>query len=339
VPGDRYVARWFLRGLVARFEQAGLPTWQIDPRQPRALDNLIETADGAFVVVDLESGLVSPLASLGTWRRALRRGLVPFYDEVFYDVTRAYVAREEPRMRAVLDDSRFAGVVAALDEAEAATGDWHAGEPRLWGRLERAVWIGLEVRAWRRRLRTRLADSRERGLAWIDRAIATWVDEERLSREEAALLRRQVANPTFQTMLPYLGAHILLGVPLRFPLGSIVRPLLVLGALAAAGWRRATGKDDQAAWAVARDLHAPLVMVLAAVPGAGSFAYLAAKPVRANRLLLRALADAALRRLPFRAYERSGLRRLVARPPAAGARASPAAWWNESRSTASACAD
>jgi hypothetical protein len=171
-PVDRDVARWFLRGLRLRFEQAGLPTWQIDPRQPRALDNVLQTEDGAYVVVDLESGLVSPLASLRTWGRALRRGLVPFYDEVFYDVARAYVAREEAAMRAALGAARFAELAATLDEAEAATREWHASEPRLWGRLLRAAWVAVEVRRWRPRLRSRLAGSQERGLAWIDRAIA-----------------------------------------------------------------------------------------------------------------------------------------------------------------------
>jgi hypothetical protein len=329
-----------LRGLRLRFEQAGLPTWQIDPRQPRALDNVLQTEDGAYVVVDLESGLVSPLASLRTWGRALRRGLVPFYDEVFYDVTRAYVAREEEAMRAALGAARFAELAATLDEAEAATREWHASEPRLWSRLLRAAWVAVEVRRWRPRLRTGLAGSQERGLAWIDRAIATWEEEGRVSPEEATLLRRQVEAPTFQAMLPYLGAHIVVSIPLRFPLGSIARPLMVLGALATAGWRRLTRKSDGAAWELARSVHAPLVVTLAAVPGVGSFAYLAAKPVRANRLLLRALADAALRKLPWRVYERSGLDRLIARPAAGAAPAAsappapvtalvPATWWDD----------
>jgi hypothetical protein len=57
------------------------------------------------------------------------------------------------------------------------------------------------------------------------------------------------------------------------------------------GLRRRIGREE---WAVARSIHSPLVMLLAATPGVGSFAYLAAKPVRSNRLLLRVMADAAL---------------------------------------------
>ena len=153
----------------------------------------------------------------------------------------------------------------------------------------------------------------------MDRAVATWEAEGRISQEEAVTLREQIAAPTFQLMVPYLGAHFLISIPLRFPLGSIGRPLMVLGALATAAWRRLRGRIDADAWALAREIHSPLVVVLSAVPGAGSFAYLAAKPVRANRLLLRTLADAGLGKLPWHAYERSGLRRLVAHPVGAAA--------------------
>jgi hypothetical protein len=63
-------------------------------------------------------------------------------------------------------------------------------------------------------------------------------------------------------------------------------------------------------------MHSPLVVVLSAIPGFGAFAYLAAKPVRRNRLLVRAVADALGRKVPGRLYERSGLQRIVARPVA-----------------------
>lgn len=331
-PTDRKAAKAFLRELRARFEEAGLPTWQIDPRQPRAIDNLLETADGAYKVVDLESGLVSPLASLRTWGRAVRRGLVPFYDEVFFDVTRAYVAREEAAMRVTLGDERFAELVATLDAAETAAVAWHATEPRLWGRFVRGVLTGFGVRTWRTRAQARLANSHERGVAWIDRAITTWEREDRITSEEAATLREQVAAPTFQAMLPYLGAHIIVSVPLRFPLGSIVRPLMVLGALGVAGWRRLRGGIDRDAWRVAWSIHSPLVVVLSAVPGFGSFAYLAAKPVRANRLLLRAVTDAACQKVPWRLYERSNLRRFVARPVPSSVVAAPI--WATAKATA-----
>jgi hypothetical protein len=116
-PANGYVARAFLTGLAARFEEAGLPTLSIDPRQPRAIDNLREPSPGVYTIVDLEAA-VFPMPSLRTWGRALRRGRSPFANEPFFDVTRAYVAREEDRMRAKLGDAWVAGLLTTLDAAE-----------------------------------------------------------------------------------------------------------------------------------------------------------------------------------------------------------------------------
>ncbi|CAA9560687.1 MAG: hypothetical protein AVDCRST_MAG73-3670 [uncultured Thermomicrobiales bacterium] len=306
-PTDRAKAKAFLTDLRTRFEAAGLPTWQIDPRQPRAIDNVLETPDGRYVVVDLESGLVSPMASKLTWTRALRRGLIPFYDEVFFDVTRAYVAQTEGSLRAALGEDGFADLEFTLDAAERDAAAWHATEPRLWSKALRFGITWFSVRAWK----TRLAGGHEKGNAWIEQAVATWEAEGRISAPEAATLRTQIAEPTFQLMLPYLGAQILVSIPLRFPFGSIVRPLMVLGALGAATVKLARRRIDGAAWKRAWSIHSPLVMLLSAVPGFGSFAYLAAKPVRANRLLLRAVGDAALQKVPWNLAERTGLRRIV----------------------------
>jgi hypothetical protein len=184
VPTNRYVAKSFLSGLRARFEEAGLPTWQIDPRQPRALDNLLETADGAFHVVDLESGLVSPLASLKTWRRALRRGRMPLFDEVFFDVTRAYVARTEPAMRAKMGDLWVARLHDTIDAADSATCAWHASEPRLWNRLLTGIVTGFGVRTWPTRLRVRFAGGSNEAQPGVERVAETWKAEERITADE-----------------------------------------------------------------------------------------------------------------------------------------------------------
>jgi hypothetical protein len=140
-------ARAFLYDLANRFDEAGLPSWQIDPRQPRAIGNLIERLDGAFMVIDLESGLVSPLASPRAWIRAIRRGSVPLFDEVYFDLTRQYVDREADRMRAAMGDAWLARLRALIDAAETAEQAWHCGEPRIWRRLLRTFWsaIGRDV--------------------------------------------------------------------------------------------------------------------------------------------------------------------------------------------------
>jgi undecaprenyl-diphosphatase len=313
---DPYVGKAFLRGLQVRFEEAGLPTWQIDPRQPRAIDNLLQTPDGSFQIVDLESGLVSPMASLTTWKRALRRGMVPFYDDIFFDITRDYVAKNEADMRSAKGDAWVSDLMTTLDAAESDTASWHRSEPRVWNRLLTGIVTGFSVRTWSTRIRARFATGRDKGEQWLDHAVTTWEREERITGEEAAILRTQIVEPTFQEMLPYLGAHVLISIPLRFPLGTIVRPFLVAGALGVATVRLLRRQIDRETWGRAWSIHSPLVMILSAVPGFGSFAYLAAKPVRANRLLLRTLADAVGQKVPWNLYQRTGLRRFVARPSA-----------------------
>lgn len=57
-----------------------------------------------------------------------------------------------------------------------------------------------------------------------------------------------------------------------------------------------------------------MVVVLSAIPGFGAFAYLAAKPGRQSRLLVRAAVDQLMVKVPGRLYERSGARRLIAKP-------------------------
>jgi hypothetical protein len=138
-PTNRAAAHAFLVELSNRFDEVGLPTWQIDPRQPRSLGNILEQADGSYIVVDLESGLVSPVASPRAWWRALRRALVPFYDDVYFDLTRQYIGREEAAMRARLGDRWFDELIELIDQAEAETWSWHQSEPRVWSRLARLV--------------------------------------------------------------------------------------------------------------------------------------------------------------------------------------------------------
>ena len=322
-PHDRAAAKAFLRGLRANFEAAGLPTWQIDPRQPRAVDNVLETADGRHMIVDLESGLVAPIASPKTWWRGLRRGQVPLYDDVYFDITRAYVAREEAAMRAALGEDKMAELVATLDAAEAAARDWHRSEPRLIGRLVRGLQTGFGVRMWPAWVRAKVGGSQDTAREWIARAIDTWEAEGRVTAAEAEQMRAHMNGAEFQAMLPHFGAHIVISIILRFPFGSIARSAWTAGALLTATARLLTRRIDRRAWKQAWSIHSPLVIVLGAIPGFGGFAYLAAKPVRSNRLLLRATADLVAKKVPGRLYERSRIDRIVARP--LGAVAAPVA--------------
>jgi undecaprenyl-diphosphatase len=317
-PVDRQRAKAFLTDVRRCFEAAGLPTWQINPRQPRALDNVLETADGRLHIIDLESGLVTPLASPRSWGRAIRRGQAPLFDDVDFDTTRAYVAREADAMYAQRGAAWLARLQATLERAELAQSAWHASEPRVWSLL-------LRPRSWRARAEARFEAGQQQVTRWLDAAVEDWQSEGRVNARQASALRAQLRAPQFQAVLPHLGAHAALSVVLRLPLGSIARVAWSLTALLAATVRLVARRIDRHAWTEAFGIHSPLVIVLAAVPGFGALSYLAARPVLSNRLLLRVTLDAALRKTPWGIYEQSRLRRVVALPPTPQLAAAPSA--------------
>lgn len=311
-PSNRAAARHFLFDLADRFDEAGLPTWQVDPRQPRALDNLIETPDGVYHIIDLESGLVSPLASPRAWWRAFRRAQVPLYDDVYFDLTRAYIDRHAADMRARMGDAWVGWLRTTLDRGEAEASAWHAGEPRIWSRLAR----GLQ-RPFRRHRRVP-AESEQarasRAQRWLAGSIATWETEGRLTPDEAVQVRAELDEPQVLAVLPHFGVHLAIGIVLRFPIGSIMRATYTLVNLLLATGRLLLRRIDRATWRQSFGIHSPLVILIAGMPGIGTFAYLASRPLRSNHLLLRVGLDAVLMKLPKRVYERTGLRWIFARP-------------------------
>jgi hypothetical protein len=147
-PADRQAAHAFLDDLSRRFDAVGLPTWQVDPRQPRAMDNLIETPDGVYHIIDLESGLVSPMASPRAWWRAFQRGLVPIYDDIYFDLTRTYVEREAGAIREAKGEEWLNELREMISRAEADALAWHASEPRIWSRMVRGINQVIAAVSW-----------------------------------------------------------------------------------------------------------------------------------------------------------------------------------------------
>jgi hypothetical protein len=316
-PSDHDSAQAFLFDISARFDEAGLPTWQIDPRQPRSLGNILETEPGKYTVIDLESGLVSPMASPRAWRRAFRRGLVPLYDDVYFDITRKYVERESASMRASLGDAWYTALLETLAQAERATDDWHRAEPRIWGHIARGAQHGFGVPAIPRRIHDYAERDSGRARSWIESAIETWRSEGRLTAGEADRLRAELDDPGVAGVIPHFGVHLAIGIVLRFPFGSITRASYTLLNLLVACARLLLRRIDRRAWRRSVGIHAPWVVLAAALPGVGTFAYLTSVPVLSHFLLARVVADAVGEKLPFHVYRRLGFKRLVARQPRA----------------------
>jgi hypothetical protein len=285
-PADHHAARAFLFDLAGRFDSAGLPTWQIDPRQPRSLGNLLETAPGEYTVIDLESGMVSPMASPRAWWRAFRRARIPIYDDVYFDVTRHYLAAHEAEMRERMGETWLAGLRAQVDAAQRASDAWHAAEPRAWSAAARFVLAWFGTRWLLRWLGAKRAQGLDVADRWMDASIDRWEADGRYTPAEAERTRAQLHDPGVQAVLPHFGVLLLF----------------------------AARRTDRHAFRRSLGIHSPLVVVIAALPGFGTFAYLASGPVLRNHRIWRVAVDTVGEKLPLQVYRRTGARRIIAGP-------------------------
>ncbi len=312
---DERAAHDFLFDLADRFDAAGLPTWQIDPRQPRGKDNVLQTAGGRFYIVDLESGLISLLASPRAWLRGFRRADVPLFDTVYFDITRQYLRCEEAVMRETMGDAWFLEISELLDNAAQANADWHASEPRIWSRGLRFVFSGFGLRRALHRASHAMASGRERAERWLGATAMRWEEEGLISQDTLVDVQHAIAEPKVHRVLPHFGVHLTIGITTRFPVGSILRASYTLANLIWATITFAFRRISREDWRLRASIHSPLVVVVAGMPGIGTFAYLLSGPIRSNHLLLRMVLDTVLLKLPGRFYERFGWRAVVAGYP------------------------
>jgi hypothetical protein len=134
----------FLKQLDEKFLEAGLPTWQVTPYNPHAITNFIETEEGTYRIIDLESSLVALLYPVTGIPRLVRAGLFPSFDDVDVVRLRSYVVRHAEQIERELGDG-YARLLTAIDRYEAAADAWHAGEPRYLTRFLRAALRLLEA--------------------------------------------------------------------------------------------------------------------------------------------------------------------------------------------------
>ena len=276
-PRDKQRARAFLNVLSKRFQEAGLPPWQVASYNPRAIGNLIERSDGSYRVIDLESNLVTPFLPPAAMVRAIRNGQYPSFDDINVARLESYVADNRDMLVMTIGIEKADRLAAATAEYGSAQGRWHASESRIAAKTLKFAFRLIDVPTWFRAIK-RLTAGGERMAENVTRTgIDTWVAEGMLSEAEAEKAREQLATPEMTQATAHLGAHLAITVPLRFPLGSIARTGWTLTLRAKGEWQALRGKGSAK---TARRVHSLPVAAIAAVPGFGSFAYLAAKPFR-----------------------------------------------------------
>jgi hypothetical protein len=146
-PHKRKVWR-FLKALDEKFLEAGLPTWQVTPYNPHAITNFIETPEGTYRIIDLESSLVAFLYPVTAIPRLIRGGIFPSFDDVDVQRLRTYVVTNSVGLQTALGEG-YSALVEAIDRYDVAARDWHASERRYLPRMLRKVLRILEApRRW-----------------------------------------------------------------------------------------------------------------------------------------------------------------------------------------------
>ena len=303
-PTDNKSARRFLRGLTRHFLDAGLPTWQVTPHNPRSVGNLIERSDGSYRIIDLESNLVAPLMPVSGIVGAIRQGNFPAFDDIDSEKLNAYLSANQVAISSALGDFAYAELVSASAAYSESVRRWRMNERRYVSRAARFALKLVDVPSWIRSLKRMTANSRGMADRMVQQGIDTWADEGHIEEDQAAELRRQADTPAVASALTHLGAHIAMTIPLRFPFGSIARAAWTLSMRAKAEWDALIRRKPIGS---AREEHTLLVAAFSAVPTFGAAAYMLAKPLRSNRALAVIAFDRSMRKLPFRLYDRMHL--------------------------------
>ena len=310
-PNDE-AAQEFLTEVSLLFASAGLPIWQLNPRNPHAHTNIIRKPNGDQFVVDFESAVATPIPARGQMRSAVKRGSLPIFDDVDFDRLRAFVKVHEDDMLHALGPEHFAKFHAAINEGEACTLAWQGAELRLASRMIRITYAILNWKALFVRTKSTVSDADVKAEAFLARGLDTWVEEGRITAERAQELKTELKTDEAHAAMTHLGAHLAITALFRFPFGSIVRPLWTIGFLGK-GFYKASRAGGKACWRFLA-LHNPIVILLSIIPGIGGFAYLTTGPLR-RMIFIRLMLDRIGRKVPFKLYSRSRLDRLIAPSP------------------------
>lgn len=298
------VEAWdFLSAVEVLFDEAGLPGWQLNPHNPHAHTNLVRTADGDFVIIDLESGFVTPMPALSRLRASLKQGTLPVFDDMDFDKLRQFVAQREADLHRRLGPGGYAELLDAIEKGEGAYNRWRAGEARIWGRSIRLLYRVLNIRADFAFARSGMASAQQRASGYMEKGLDRWESESRIPKAKADEIRVALKDKDMQIAMEHLGAHMLISTVLRFPIGSITRFLWTLTFMVKATSNLVRFKDDAGSGGLR--IHNPIVLIWSGLPGVGAIAYIWSGPLFKPTLIRLAL-DETLHEMPFRIYTRLG---------------------------------
>ena len=289
------------------------------PGEPHAYSNFIRNPQGELKLIDLESSLVSFSVPFTQLLAYVRDGNFPAFDDADFVKLRRYLETNHDALVDSLGAVDAYELEVAVNTAENATRTWKASEPRVWGRMLRAVYtvydkiIGRPAAAAMRALE----GAETAGRAFAIRGVDRWEAERRITSAHAEEIRDLVGSEAGATVVRNVGAHLVLSLALRFPLGSIGRFAWVIGQRQRARQQLRDGLISRNDYAIARSIHSWPVALLSVVPLVGAAAYVASPVVRSSGLS-RIMLDQFAYQMPFSLYRRMHLARLTGRRPLTG---------------------
>ena len=240
---------------------------------------------------------------------SLRRGSFPVFDDIDFLRLRAFVSVHQAEFTARLGEKKWDEINSAIASGEKAFNSWQGSELRLASRLIRFTYALLNWKQLFIRSRAIITEADTRGEIFLTKGLDTWVEEGRITPTEADALKTELKSQEIHDAMKNLGAHIAISAALRFPFGSIARPVWTLSIWFRELYRYA--KTGSKACLVFIRVHNPAVVLLSVIPGFGAFAYLVSRPLR-RLVFIRLMLDLAGRKVPFGLYRKLGIQRFVA---------------------------
>lgn len=312
VPNDAD-AQKFLGEVAELFADAGLGVWQINPRNPHAHTNIILTPEGDYKIIDLESAVVTVLPAKGQLRSALRSGNIPIFDDIDFLRLGEYISSNEGALTASLGAKGLAELKDASANGERLIRAWKESEPRILGRAISQIYRLLNIKGTAEHLLESVKGADAVAIDFLKGGIDRWEKEGTIEKEKAESLRAYLSSGAVNNAVHHMGVHMVLSVAIAIPipgLRSAARFLWTLFFWFKFQLQRLL-RRSKSAGPGPENIHNPLVMFIALIPGFGAVAYLGARPLR-QKLLVRLMLDQSAWKLPFKLYRRMGLNRWLA---------------------------
>jgi len=308
-PENKFRARRFLKVLTQHFIEAGLPTWQVSPHNPRSVGNLMEVEDGSYRIIDLESNLVAALTPMSAVTSAIRQKNFPNFDDIDTVQLEAYLAKHGRRIREKIGAEDYLKLMDSAVAYSEYVKRWHSREPRILGRILRIAFGPVYFfSALVRKFKRLMATGQLRAEVFIRRGIIHYLHEGKLTEDEARELRRALQQPEVAAALNHMGIQIALNLVIFIPfVSSFERFFWTLFHRLKA---EVKGIITHRAPHSERQLHTFKVAFWGLFPKLGVAAYLLAEPLSSNPGIYAAGMDRAFRKLPFKLYRRLGLGRI-----------------------------